>query len=112
MHGLDQILLLTEAVEQHVERGEWAEAGALDDERRRLLAGLCGDGAPASGLPACRELLRELLSRNDQTIQRVQAERQRLQADAARSGKAMRAYDRNAAGTSVSRLRTVEVKQP
>jgi hypothetical protein len=112
MHALDQILLLTETVEGHVERGEWAEAGALDAERCRLLAGLFSDPPPAVDLAACRELLRDLLARNHQTIQRLQGERQRLQADAARSGKAMRAYDRNAAGAPVARLRVVEVNQP
>jgi len=112
MHSLDQILTLTAAVEQHVERGEWTEAGTLDAERRRLLAELCDDPGPAADPAACREVLQQLLLRNHQTIQRLQVERQRLQATAALSDQAMRAYDRNSTGSTIIPLRTGEGHRP
>ena len=98
MPTLDQILALTETVEQHVERGEWTEAGALDAERCRLLAELFADRASAADLAAYREVLQQLLVRNRQTIQRVQAHQKQLARDSAelqRATDAMSAYRRN-----------------
>lgn len=100
MQALDTILALTESVERHVERGEWAEAGTLDAERCRLLAGLFADPAAARELAAHRDVLRELLARNRQTIERVEDRRRELAAESAearRATGAVHAY-RSAAG--------------
>lgn len=98
MPTLDQIIELTETVEQHVERGEWTEAGALDAERCRLLAELFADPASAVDLAAYREILQQLLVRNRQTIQRIEDQKQQLAGAAAeldRGTGAVRAYRRN-----------------
>lgn len=98
MPVLDEILALTETVEQHVERGEWAEAGALDAERCRLLAELIADPGSSADVAACREVLQNLLFRNQQTIQRVQQQQQQLARASAthdRATGAVRAYRRN-----------------
>lgn len=108
MQALDQILALTETVEHHVERGEWAEAGALDAERCRLLAELFADPASAADLAAYREVLQNLLVRNRQTIQRVQAQQQQLARESAalsRAGGAVRAYRRNTGADNLLYLR-------
>ncbi len=110
MEALDQIVTLTESVEQHVERGEWAEAGALDAERCRLLAELFTDPSSARDLAACRALLQELLLRNQQTVQRIQAQRDQLaqaSADLTRADGAVRAYRRHTGRSNLVYLRDV-----
>jgi hypothetical protein len=100
MRGLDRIMALTESVERHVERGEWAEAGTLDAERCRLLAELFADPTSARDLAAYRDVLRELLARNQRTIERVAGRRRELAAESAearRATGAVHAY-RRAAG--------------
>jgi hypothetical protein len=102
MQALDRILSLTEIVEQHVERGEWAEAGEIDAERCRLLAELFTDPGATADLAPYRDVLQQLLIRNRQTIERVQECQQQLVRSSAalqRAGGAMRAY-RKAAGSS------------
>jgi hypothetical protein len=105
MSTLDRILELTTAVERHVDRGAWAEAGALDAERRRLLEELCSAG-PAGSF---RDVLQELLARNRQTVQQVEARQQETadvlgQLNTARD--AMRDYQRNSAHSHLGRLRS------
>ena len=112
MQALNEILALTETVERHVERGEWAEAGALDAERCRLLAQLFADPVAAADPAACRELLQGLLMRNQQTIQRVQAQKLRLARESAqldRAESAVRAYGRNTGAGNMVHLRDVTV---
>jgi hypothetical protein len=114
MQALDRILALTETVEQHVERGEWAEAGALDAERCRLLAELFADPGCAADLAAYREVLQQLLLRNQQTIQRVQAQQQQLAQESSqfeRASGAVRAYRRNAGAGNLVYLRDATVNQ-
>jgi hypothetical protein len=115
MQALDRILALTETVEQRVERGEWAEAGALDAERCRLLAELFADPRSAADLAACRDVFEQLLIRNRRTIQRVQeCQHQLMQSGAAlqRAGSAVRAYHRNAAPDNLVFLRDARVNEP
>ncbi|MCC7256910.1 MAG: flagellar protein FliT [Gammaproteobacteria bacterium] len=98
MQILDDILALTESVEQHVERGEWSEAGALDAERCRRLEALFADPASRSDLAAWRGVLQGLLLRNRQIIQRVQERQQELAQASVALGSARRAvhaYGRN-----------------
>lgn len=110
--ALDHILALTETVEQHVERGEWAEAGALDAERCRLLAEIFADPRSAADLTAYRDVVEQLLIRNRQTIQRVQECQQQLaQTSSAlqHAGNAMRAYRTNSAPANLVFLRNAMV---
>jgi hypothetical protein len=114
MQALDRILALTETVEQHVERGEWAEAGALDTERCRLLAELFADPRSAADIAAYRDVFEQLLIRNRQTIQRVQeCQQQLLNSTAAlqRAGGAVRAYRKNAGTGSLVYLRDAMVNE-
>lgn len=111
MNALDRILELTAAVERHVDRGAWAEAGALDAERRRLLAELCDTG-PAVGF---RDVLQELLARTQQTLQHVEARRQATadalgQLNLARD--AVRDYERNTAHGHLRQLRASRGDMP
>ncbi|GMW06299.1 MAG: hypothetical protein AMXMBFR8_10960 [Nevskiales bacterium] len=115
MQALDQIVALTESVERHVERGEWAEAGALDAERCRRLADLFADPASAEDLAAYRDILQELLLRNQQTIQRVCAQREELGRAStmlARADGAVRAYRRNTGPGNLVFLREPQVQEP
>lgn len=105
MNALDRILALTTAVEQHVDRGAWAEAGALDAERRRLLTELCSSARPAD----FREVLQQLLARNESTVQGLEARKQATadtlgQLNVARG--AVRDYERNSAHGNLVYLRT------
>lgn len=114
MQGLDHIMALTEQVEHHVERGEWAEAGALDAERCRLLADLFADPDSAADLAAYREVLQQLLVRNQQTIQRVNAQKQQLSRETSRwrqASGAARAYSRNAGPGNLVYLREPEANE-
>jgi hypothetical protein len=114
MQALDDIVALTETVERHVERGEWAEAGALDAERCRLLAELFADPSSASDLAAYRAVLQDLLLRNQQTIQRVQALRDQMaeaSAKLAHAGGVVRAYERNTGPGNLVFLRDARVDE-
>jgi ABC-type hemin transport system substrate-binding protein len=108
MRALDEIVALTESVERHVERGEWSEAGALDAERCQRLAELFADPSSARDLAAYRGVLQDLLLRNQQTVQRVQEQREQLAratATLSRAGTAVRAYGRNTGGNNLVYLR-------
>jgi hypothetical protein len=104
MNALDRILELTAAVESHVNRGAWAEAGALEAERRRLLTDLCEAGAAQS----FRDVLQELLARTQDTVRHLEHRKQETadalsQLNTARS--AMRNYERNSADGTLIYLR-------
>lgn len=111
MNALDRILALTTAVEQHVDRGAWAEAGTLDAERRRLLTELCNGGPPAD----FREVLQELLTRTELTVRELETRKQATadtlgQLNMARG--AVRDYERNSAHGNLVYLRTAREQKP
>jgi hypothetical protein len=108
MNPLDRILELTAAVEHQVDSGAWAQAGALDAERRRLLAELCADGQSARELAGFREVLEQVLARTQETIQRVETRQDATAKDSARLGiarDAVRDYRRNTAHGNLVFLR-------
>ena len=108
MPALDRIIALTESVEQHVERGEWLQAGTLDAERCRLLAELFADPASARDLAAYRDVLEQLLVRNRQTVRKVEGRRGELAAESVevrRATGAVHAYARAAGPGNLVYLR-------
>lgn len=114
MQALDQILELTETVEQHVERGEWAEASALDAERCRLLEELFRGPASSGDLATYREVLQNLLMRNRRTVRQVESRKLKLVAASGELGKAasaMNAYQRNARPDNLVYLREPRVNE-
>ena len=64
MQQIDEILALTDQVQQYIDDGRWAEAGLLDKERLALLTELFGRDDIASIGPECEQLVRDLLARN------------------------------------------------
>jgi hypothetical protein len=115
MHELDLILALTEQVEHHVERGEWAEAGALDADRCRLLADLFASPDSAADLAGYREVLEQLLLRNQHTIERVTARREQLTRESASwpdASRAVSAYRRNTGPGNLVFPADPEVNEP
>jgi len=105
MEVLDRILALTEIVERHVERGEWNEAGALDAERYRLLAGLFADPAAKARLAPCRALFEKLIERNGRTVEILERRQREIASQSeqlSRGNGAARAYRVN--GTPDLRL--------
>jgi hypothetical protein len=99
MQALDAIIALTGTVEAHVERGEWAEAGALDAERCRLLGELFADPEAAAELDRHRHIIEDLLVRNQRTLERVrgcQEQLTRASAALTHARGAMQAYGRAA----------------
>jgi hypothetical protein len=111
MNALDRILALTTAVEQHVDRGAWAEAGALDAERRRLLAELCDSGPSAS----FRDVLQDLLARTQNTVRELETRKQETadtlgQLNMARGP--VRDYERNSAHGNLVYLRSAREPKP
>jgi hypothetical protein len=101
---------ITEAVEQFVERGAWAEARVLDEERRRLLQELL-DGNPGETQDEHREVLQTLLKRNENTVQRLGERRREMLAAAANeisAGRSVaRAYGEANTREAPARLRSV-----
>lgn len=99
MDALDRILELTKRVEEHVDRGEWLEAGSIDAERRELLNAVLSANNIRQLNPAARQTLRDVLARNQQTVEKVQAQQTELGRASARLNQApgaMRAYRANA----------------
>jgi hypothetical protein len=99
VNDLDRILALTTAIEDRVADGDWSGAAALDVERQALLVRVC----TAPGLvvdSGTRELLEQLLARNNATIARVRSARQELDQEVRRFAAApvaMASYGRNGA---------------
>jgi hypothetical protein len=110
MKTLDRIMEITESVEQFVERGAWAEAGILDEERRRLLQELL-NGESDESLDEYREFLPALLKRNEATVQRLSQRRREMLAAAAgeiNAGRSVaRAYGDNDPSKAPVRLRAL-----
>jgi len=100
MQQIDDILALTDRVQQFVDDGCWAEANALETERLALLAELFAREDVAAFSPACEALARDLLARNAGMLQALDGQRQRLN-DATRQLKsapqAIHAYQANKA---------------
>lgn len=98
MQLLDEIIELTADIEQRVLAADWAGAASVDRRRRMLLARLFDGeerGVPGAGE---REVLEQLLARNDQVIGQVSGTREALQTALRQlndAPAAMRAYERN-----------------
>lgn len=110
MKILDRIMEITETVEQFVERGAWAEAGILDEERRRLLQDLV-TGDSGDSIAEYREFLQALLRRNEGTVQRLGERRRKTLAAAAgaiNAGRSVaRAYGENNRPNTPVRMRAI-----
>lgn len=97
MQAIDEILALTDEVEERVACGDWTGAGALDARRCALLAALFADPVSAGMLAAHRGLLQDLLLRNQRTLQQVrlcQEQLTRASSTLTRAHGALRAYAR------------------
>lgn len=100
MTGLDQILALTDAIEDRVNAGDWAGATGLDAERRHLLCDLFAADPLAARDSTTRAVLEQLRARNDATAASLASARQALAAAARQltaAPGAVRAYERNTA---------------
>ncbi len=98
MGQIDQILTLTDQVQQYVDDGRWAEARALEKDRLALLTELFSRDDVAAIGPECEQLARDLLARNAQMAETIQARRGDLQATTRRvtaAAGAVSAYSRN-----------------
>jgi hypothetical protein len=97
---LDKILEITETVEQFVERGAWAEASVLDQERRRLLMELLNDST-GEARRHHEEALRNLLERTNRMLTRAHEMRSTTLAAASQelnsNPEAIKAYGKNIA---------------
>ena len=78
MEQIDQILALTDRVQQCVDKGHWTEANALEAERLAMLTELFARDDIGSFGPACENLARDLLTRNSGMIQTLGMQRERL----------------------------------
>ncbi len=78
MQQIDEILALTDQVQQFVDDGCWAEANALETQRLALLAELFAREDIAAFSPACEALARDLLARNAGMPQALEGQRNRL----------------------------------
>ena len=102
MQTIDRILELTQQVQEQADEGAWAEAGALDLERRRLLNELLAENDIAALAPNTQALLRDILAQNDRIISAVQNRKGELVEASGRLNRAagaVRAYRQNTAST-------------
>jgi len=102
MQAIDRILELTQLVQERADDGNWAEAGALDLERRRLLNELFAENDIAALPPSTQALLRDILAQNNRIISAVQARKQEITAASSRLNRApgaVRAYRQNSPPT-------------
>ena len=94
MTDVDRILELTDRVEAEVENGDWLQASRLDAERQELLSELlANDGVRKLGDHA-RQLLRDVLARNQRTVHNVETQRYELGAASRRLADASQAVHR------------------
>jgi len=103
MKQIDQILALTEQVQQQVADGRWAEARALEKDRLALLTELFARDDIATFGQECEQLARDLLARNARMIETVQVRRGDLHEATRRV---------NAAASAVSAYRRNEPARP
>ena len=90
---IDQVLALTEEVQQFVENGRWADASTLETERLTLLTELFARDDIAVLGPDYERLARELLSRNSVMIDTLRTQRGQLNQASQRLNAAPRAVD-------------------
>ena len=103
MAALDDILALTDRVETCLDEGDWIAAAELNAQRQELLAGLFAGRNPQDIDPETRDVLRDILARNEAAAARVRMERELVatkQQRIHRSAAALRAYEQAAAGRS------------
>lgn len=96
MSALDEILTLTDQVEASLDEGDWIAAAELNAQRQELLTGLFAGQAPQDIDPETREVLRDILARNETAAARVRLERELVatkQSRIHRSAAAVRAYE-------------------
>lgn len=100
MSALDEILSLTERVEVSLDDGDWIAAAELNAQRQELLTGFFANRAPKDIDPETREVLRDILARNEAAAARVRIERELVATKQRRihhSTAAVRAYEQAAA---------------
>lgn len=100
MSALDEILNLTDRVEASLDGGDWIEAAALNAQRQELLTRLFAGRAPQDIDPETRDVLRDILARNESAAARVRIERELVASKQSRihhSAAAVRAYEQAAA---------------
>lgn len=98
MQQIDEILALTDQVQQFIDDGRWAEAGLLEKKRMQLLSQLFARDDLAAIGPDCEQLVRDLLARNANMAETVMASRGNLEKTTQRinaATKAVGAYRRN-----------------
>ena len=101
MEAIDRILELTRRVQDEIDRGNWAQAGVLNNERQQLLANLVDDQGLDHLEPEALAALREVLDQNRQAIEAVKTKKSALLDDSQRlrrGAAAIRSYHSNAGG--------------
>ena len=102
MSRISSILALTDEIESLISDGRWAEAGELEEKRRRLLVDYVeaeGHGAPH---------LRELYQRSLHSLEHIQRLRSSLAGDASQlisNSRAVEAYLDNSGTESLNERR-------
>ena len=94
MKTLDRILELTDQVEAEVENGDWLQASRLDRERQELLSQLLANNGVRKLGDQARQLLRDVLARNQHTVHAVETQRYELGAASRRLAEASQAVHR------------------
>ena len=95
MNKLDRILELTDRVEAEVDQGDWLQASRLDAERLRLLSGLLANNGVSKLGDQARQLLSDVLARNQHALHAVETQRHELASASRRlaeASKAVRKY--------------------
>ena len=91
MNKLDRILELTDQVEAEVDQGDWLQASRLDAERLRLLSGLLANNGVSKLGEQARQLLRDVLARNQRAVHAVETQRYELASASRRLAEATKA---------------------
>ena len=94
MTKLDRIQELTDQVEAQVDRGDWLQASQLDAERHRLLSELLANNGVSKLGDHARQLLRDVLARNQRTVHAVETQRYELASASRRLAEASSAVRR------------------
>lgn len=115
MDPVDQILALTDQVQQYIDEGRWAEAGALEKERLALLTVFFQCDTGESLGPQREQLARDLLTSNVQMTEMVKEHRGHLRETARRvviASSAVSAYRRNGSPSQRDQIRWPSVVLP
>lgn len=100
MTSLDDILDLTDRVEASLDDGDWIAAAQLNAERQELLTALFADRAPGDMDQETRDILRDILARNETAAAKVRLEQELVATKQQRvhhSAAAVLAYEQAAA---------------